>query len=522
MERRSCSNLHFINAIKGDSVLKLSNVNACGKPALIFKKLEDVYGSEDLRTISNGFLHSDRKFGIGRVKIESPCLPLADRTLREVNFARNEAVCSGCDGETGSDSDDSIFGKMTLKQLKENCKTKKRMRASLTGLSPQNGQVKLEPEEDDSDLKETISSLKLKLPKAKKKCTSRGSKSPKLDVSIKSEQALDSATPVQFHGDSASVVHVKTEVPEPELEGCESIVAFDDDSFTVNRDDESSVALGASDGNPSIVECKSLEPNQFGEEYHSCSFNQVSYDHLENVEPLSVLLSSSEVPMDVNNQGKSCKQFLDLPTSEFEREIWTEQPLEITSPSKDQTSDMNGCSRSHHLHELSGNISDNHVVQVRNMVVDDSTIRKELHYDGDSCLLQDNLNKNLIANHQILASGNPVKASSASWSSHACSNTDVELHSSTDDETVEKQPFKCGIIYGVDNNLNIENHLDSFEDEVSLDEEKQPPTSTRIDAERASSSSNKNCAIGETPSPSVLVQTPERLLSTRKVRNILL
>ncbi|KAL3505286.1 hypothetical protein ACH5RR_035127 [Cinchona calisaya] len=431
MERRSCSNLHFINAIKGNSETKLSNVNSRGKPALIFRKLIEICNTDDLNTTSHSFLHSDSKFS--RVKMETPCLPLADRTLQEIDIATNGAVHSGDDGEMYSDLDDYTFGKMTLKQLKQNCKTKKRIRASSEGLSPQNGDVKLEPDEDDSDLNETLCSLKLKLSKAKKKCISGGSQSPKLAVSVKSEQGLDSGSPVLIHGDLASVICVKTEVPEPEFEGCLSIVSFDDNSFTIDQNDESSIAQGISDENPRTVECRSSKPNQYGEEYHSCVLNQVSHDHLDNFEPPSVVLPSSEELMDVNNQEKTSQQFLDLPMSEFGIENQIEQPLEITSPSKDQSPDMHGYSRSCHLHELSGQNNNNPVVLVPDTVVDVSFNRNELYCGGDS------------------------------------------------------------------------------------DEENQPSMSTRTDAERDSSLWNKNYAFEETPSPSVLVQTPERLLSTRKV-----
>ncbi|KAL3514625.1 hypothetical protein ACH5RR_027342 [Cinchona calisaya] len=438
-----------------------------------------------------------------------------DRTLWEIDPATNEAVGSDGDGETGSDLDEYTFGKMTLKQLKQKCKLNKRMCANSVGLGPQHGDIKLEPEDDESDLKVPLSSWKVKLPKTKKKCIRNSSESHKLAVSIKPEQGYDPERPLKFHGDLHLLIHVKTEVPELELKGCQNSTSFVDDTFIVNSTDESSLNQVISDGNTWRVECRSLEPDIDGEEYQRCVLNQVSYDHLENVESLCMQLPSFEEHMDVSYQDKRCHQLLDLPTSEFGREEQIEQPLGITLPSKDRSSDLNGYSRSY-LHEFSMQDCSKPVVQVPDMVVDDSTSRKEPYFGGDSCLFLDSLNKKLTSNQQIATSGSFPRTSSSSWSPHPCSSTDEELLSPKVGETEEKQSFEGSIINRVNKNFSIGNHLDILEHELSSDKEKQPSTSTKIHA-GDSSSCNQNCAFDETPSPSVRVQTPGRLLSTRKV-----
>lgn len=517
MERRSCSNLHFINAIKGNLVSKLCNVNSCGKPALMFKKLNDIYNTGEMRTTSHSFLQSGSGLSSDRVKIESQCLPLAVRSLQEVHPARNEAVCSISDGETGNDSDDDIFVKMTLKQLKQKCKVKKRRRSVSVGLNPQHVHIKLEREDDESDLKVPLSSLKMKSPKAKKKCIRSSSESSELSVfKIKSEQGLDPESSVQFHGGLHSVTHVKTEVPEPELEGCQNSTPFVDETFTVNPTYESNIIQVINDGNSGRVECRRLEPDLDGEQYQSCTLNQVSYDHLEYVEPLCVLVPSFEDLMDVSNQEERHHQFLDMPSSEFGREGQIEQPLETISHGKDQSSDVNGCSGSCHLHEFSVQ-SSKPVVQVPELVVDDSTGKKEPYYGGESCLLQGTLNKKLTTNQQIATLGSPHRTCSSSWGPHPCSSTEEELLSSQDGKTEEKQQLKGNIIDIVNNNLNSENHMGLLEHELSSDEEKKTPISTKVHSEREYSSWNQNCAFEETHSPSAPVPTPGRLLSTRKV-----
>lgn len=125
MKLRSCTQLHFIQAIRAGLVEKILNVNTCGIPALRFKKLEDIYESEDakkrdsLSTVKPEDSCAHMVFESNMVKTESPDPPVMERDTEKRGSNMDTSYCNSDDDEEGTDG-------QTLKQLKEQCKTKKR------------------------------------------------------------------------------------------------------------------------------------------------------------------------------------------------------------------------------------------------------------------------------------------------------------------------------------------------------------------------------------------------------------
>ncbi|XP_024638279.1 uncharacterized protein [Medicago truncatula] len=130
------------------------------------------------------------------------------------------------DDEVGGDDDISI---LTLKQIKDVCKTRKRKRSQ--GLDSLNIKIKIDdpssPEdhmekqqtEDDPDFMETLSILKTKLSKnmktKKKKCVKdHPMSSPKIVPVDQSEEILDGQEFSPSSGDSTGLAEVKFDCPE--------------------------------------------------------------------------------------------------------------------------------------------------------------------------------------------------------------------------------------------------------------------------------------------------------------------
>lgn len=224
---------------------KFLNVNSCGKPALVFKQIKDIYVSEDAKTNSVSMLKPTAENDGIRVKIDRTCLPI---TKREPIGSDSETF--GSDSETyGSDShgsceegnsdldDDFSFSSMTLKQLKERCKTKKRKLSKFVDLTKEDietcSPVKQEYsdsllEDDEFDLKEPLISWKARLTKnskAKKRCTSEHiSTSSQSAVSlVKSKLTLSDQGFQQSTRDLPTPVKVKVEVPEPDYSDSQGV-----------------------------------------------------------------------------------------------------------------------------------------------------------------------------------------------------------------------------------------------------------------------------------------------------------
>jgi hypothetical protein len=198
MDLRSCSHLHFIQAVEGGLVTKILNITR-GRPALKLRKLQEIYEAVDaknhdlLPTLCPKNEFESFSFDNDRIEVKSPRLPMVYRRTIKRELETSDLFCNGDDERINSDSGDSGFGNMTLKQIKERCKAKKRKRSKYVELSKETSETyssleQVQTEEEDFDLKEPLSSLKSKLSKntkvKKKRVKNHVSTSPQRAISI--------------------------------------------------------------------------------------------------------------------------------------------------------------------------------------------------------------------------------------------------------------------------------------------------------------------------------------------------
>ena len=232
MELRSCCHLHFIPAMKGGLVVKTLNVN-CGRPVLKFKKLDDIYETLEAKDQNVILQPKDNS-----VKVEGPSTcSIAKRNLMS-DLDASEFSCSDDDDDRrNSDVHDISFGELTLKQIKENCKAKKRKRSKHADfrIDEMCTRLKQEIDEDECDLMEPIITWKStvsKKVKAKSKCPRNLVSSPSEIAAsiIKEEQILGDPDSIQAEGSLPAPINIKVEVPEPDSSESQNSILFAGDS----------------------------------------------------------------------------------------------------------------------------------------------------------------------------------------------------------------------------------------------------------------------------------------------------
>ena len=233
---------------------KLLNVDTHGKPALVFKQIKDIYDCEDAKNHSLSVVNTTENDDNG-LKVDRTCLPI---TKGGPIGSESETCVFGSHGhcdERNSDLDNDLsFSSMTLTQLKERCKKKKRKLSKFVDLTKEDVEIfssgkqeyqDLLLEEDDFDLKEPLSSWKSRLTKnrkAKKRCFSeRVSTSSQSAVSeAKSKLVLSDWGFQQSTRDLTTLIKVEVEVAEP---NCSDSQGFDDCSVVCHEQ----VEVGGSD-----------------------------------------------------------------------------------------------------------------------------------------------------------------------------------------------------------------------------------------------------------------------------------
>ncbi|KAK4351993.1 hypothetical protein RND71_027511 [Anisodus tanguticus] len=474
MERRSCNNLHFIQVRRRGLTVKVPNVDSHGKPALVFKNLKDIYYT-------------------GYVKCEGECLPVVDRTLQAIEPENNKFDCRA-DDEVSSQSDDYNFGEITLKQLKDRCKSKKRKLStpSPTSTSPEQANSCYQPEEDD-DLKVPLSSLKSRISKkanGKRRRTNRNLfASPKEPVSIKVEVVLEPEVSLQ----SRSVL---PEVAKPIAETSES-------EFSVSRNSDSSncssniemvskLDSGTSTCSefPNVVDSEGKTPVLFAEE-QLCTLNQLSNDYLEHVESKHDS-SASEVVAEVNIEDRCDRE------NSQKKLFAPARSTEIVAAANDQSLDMYDCLQNCSDTDKSSDQSTIKVLfHVPEAMVPNSTTSVGLHYADDVCMFGDGDEEVLLPNQKITSVDGPVDNCISSWNLQTCSDGDNCLPSL--DKLNDKEQQKYCLISG-----------------DCLDDENQPLKSSSISEERNMMLSSPPPDVVDQISAPELSPPPERLLSTRK------
>ncbi|KAL3640837.1 hypothetical protein CASFOL_015805 [Castilleja foliolosa] len=202
----------------------------------------------------------------------------------------------------------------TLKQLRKRFSTKKRKYIR----SDEKKVV-----DDESDLNEPLISLKRKRSKTSK------SQMKRMSLSVASSSPVDSANKLNENLVFEAldpVIHVKVEIPDPEQSGYETNTSASDEGL--NRDGTET------DKFQNMVLCEYREPLICGQEYQECVTNEILNHHVEDIEPISMLVPSNGMSVKLEMLEIECQEFLDLP------------PLAIQKPNEDQNSSICIYSRS--------------------------------------------------------------------------------------------------------------------------------------------------------------------------------
>ncbi|GAA0148879.1 hypothetical protein LIER_08199 [Lithospermum erythrorhizon] len=504
METRGCRHLHFISAIKKGSVTKVPNVNSCGKPALRFKSLKDVYKSEDaVRMSSNSAVEQIK------VKTEALCPPKVDRTLRKEDFGFSECVSHGSSDDMPDDST------MTLHQIREIWRRKKQ-KLSSGRHSANRVYDNLQSQEDEFDLKEPLIHWKQKLsqksPNRKRKCSSGRTVRSDRALSVKLEPLLDSEGFGFANRDLMSLVCVKSENPESESFEVPSSIAFVDvvepnfdtdfsdgvlEEHVYNNQELVLYGDGYQDYFPDSSEdievdgCDSFQQVLCIEECQSCVLNEVCYDHLD---PILLLEASDEDIVYASDEMTSCQPCVvsSAPDSNDKSDsIFSRSTPEIVTSHKDQICHISGSlNNSHLLNDTSGQSSSSPGVQPHDISVD-----TELE----------------IINHLAPVTQTEsfsLQQSVSSLNFHACSDHDDESDS-MNYETAERD--KNQACCSTDAARDCWSPGNDFPSNLPPTSEKQPPEMVNIDS---SSSKTENSLDDYTLSAPVL-KIPGRL--TRKI-----
>ncbi|CAN4122820.1 unnamed protein product [Withania somnifera] len=472
MEQRSCNNSHFIQVRRRGLTVKVSNVDSYGKPALVFKNLKDICDSEKARLWGSD------------VKWESECLPVVDRTLQAIE-PENNKVDFHDDDEVSSQSNDYNSGEITLKQLKDRCKSKKRKLAtpSPTSISPKQANGCYQPEEDDD--------LKVLLTNGKRRCTNRNLfGSPKVPVSVKVEVVWEPEISLQARSVLPEVAEPIAETSESEFSECLNSDSSNCSSNIQMVSELDSSTITCSEF-PNVVDSEKKIQVLFAEEQQLCTLNQISNDHLEHVEPKYVS-SASEVLAEVNYQVNRCNR----DNSQIEL-FAPARSTETVSATNDQSLAMYDCPNYSDTGKNSRKTSNNVVFHVPVAMVPNISTSASLHYADKDVLL---------SNQKIWSVGGPVDNCISSGNLQTCSDSDNCLPSSDKINDKEQQTECCfadaSTSYLVSGNC--------------LDYEKLSLKFSSSSEERNLMLSSPSLDAADQLSAPELSQPPERLLSTRK------
>ncbi|GAB4852009.1 hypothetical protein Ancab_016203 [Ancistrocladus abbreviatus] len=271
MDLRSNNHLHFISAIRHGEVIKVLN-RTRGKPTLVFRTIRDIYDS-DVRAFSKSPKKANRSLGEFfdgvKLKIE---------TMEEQKPVGND--------QQNNDLDDLSFSKLTLRELKETCKARKRKASRPINVSEESlvtcPVVKQEcidqqPEEDKLDLGETLSSWKFKLSKDKKKRKFVTGSLKSSAVACRSVEISDDKDNQQYNRDIHVPTSTKIEVSEYDYSRRQNLKSPMDDYSSVSKNQVISSektangVVATDEGKPSKLEWFSVS-----EACQGCSFTKVS------------------------------------------------------------------------------------------------------------------------------------------------------------------------------------------------------------------------------------------------------
>ncbi|KAK4387527.1 hypothetical protein Sango_2359300 [Sesamum angolense] len=489
MELRGCGNTHFIQAIRGDLVIKGCNTDSHGRPALSFKTIKEIYEGKE------------------RVKYEVPCFPVVHRTLREIKHETDEFVS---DPDNGLDSD--LDDETTLRQLKESFLKRKRKvnsRDQNSNLAYEN-QKRLEAE---SDLNEPIINWKSKNSrklKAKRNCM-KGTVVSSLTTAfdIKSETNLVEGLP-QVGPDLALVIRVKVEVPDADELGCKRKTSAAADA-SMGQNEVASPGGEASNGfQKTMGQLELREPLYSAEERLKCVTNEISYEHLEDMEPISELDPSYGMIGKLDTPELFCHESLDLPFLEIEKGIEIRGANSCRrSLSDDQSSDVCIPSGSYSRMEEISAQSSSSGVQVPGKVIDCNIGCIGVDHEFHLVRSEDKL----MADEQDNCLSTAEKICSSSQKSITSLKIDDNLAPTSDNIADEGESLTSTLIDIKKNDLNFRSDM---ENELLKTVEKQGSASSITDATSQSSREHQTSNGADKILTPESCQPPERLFSTRK------
>ncbi|XP_030950455.1 uncharacterized protein LOC115974306 isoform X2 [Quercus lobata] len=324
MELRSCNHLHFIQAIKGSFVTKILNVTR-GRPSLTFKKLEDIYEVLDAKNhdLLPMLQPKDKSESLlcdsDTTEVKSPRLHTVERRTVKREPETYDLYCHGGDNGINNDLADLEFSDMTLKQIKDRCKTKKRKRSKCVKLSIETAETSscprqefsdLETDEEDLDLQEPLSCWKSKLSKkmkAKKKHMrnhASASSQSSMSIAISEQVPTDTVLP-QSSGDLWSVINIKVEDPESDHSDCQNVMCVGDDYSLPCREPKGSCGMVNNEVCGRANECVTETQVSISsvEEPQYCVTNELCYEYMESADPnfLQMLRASGGNSMEVES-----------------------------------------------------------------------------------------------------------------------------------------------------------------------------------------------------------------------------
>ncbi|KAK4796391.1 hypothetical protein SAY86_028717 [Trapa natans] len=174
MQLRGCDHTHFIQAVRDGVVRKVVNVSH-GRPALVFKKASDIYGFHcNEITDPPSRVFAGKRFRTSQIDPIKVKVEVLDHPVKADQW-HSELNSSGDTLEHDDDLDELNFGNVTLQQMRERCRMKKRRQSSsvtvsgknCTGFSENESCSSAQLEEDDIDFKSPLIKWKTELKNAK-------------------------------------------------------------------------------------------------------------------------------------------------------------------------------------------------------------------------------------------------------------------------------------------------------------------------------------------------------------------
>ncbi|KAF5739393.1 hypothetical protein HS088_TW12G00598 [Tripterygium wilfordii] len=345
MELRSCSHLHFIRTVKAGLEIKIPNV-VRGRPALKFKPVKDLYDYGV--SSSHGLLPEkveveDLPFDCYSFQIESKFIPVAESTIRV------EPGTSQCNFSPGDGVKVDLDDLVTLKQIKETCKAKKRKRYTFVSLGKEtieNCSILKEEHpysqpQDECDLLEPLSLWKSRLSKkrkSKRKVMSKNvSTAFENDLSaVKSEQIPIDQDFFHSEDDLPVPINIKVEFPVHDYTDCQNAIhEIQESSFSFNNDGCGSMVV--SDKEPGMATDCVFDAGalDFCTTEPLCCLSDAScYNYMEFADShsyLDVITLGREIIM-VDDPQMTDYQLSDMPLLEYKEQNQNISPLQLDDP----------------------------------------------------------------------------------------------------------------------------------------------------------------------------------------------